>query len=165
MRWETIERSAIKEAESVIARKEHHADISAAGRRVSPRSSMALEHSGLAALLFDALGLVVVDARSGVVELAKTDYVRNSFGTINGGVLTMVVEAAAEAASAAALGRPVTVIDFQIHYLDQTRVGPARTSTTVLRTSATEAVCEVTVVDAGNDDLVLTVATARAVAT
>lgn len=147
---------------AVIPNRPDHADISAAGLRTRPRASMALAGSGFEAPLADALGLVVRDARTGVVELARTDYVRNSFGTINGGVLTMVVEAAAQAASTAALGRPATVVDFQVHYLDQTRVGPARTTTTVLRASGTESVCEVRVVDAGHDDLLLAVATARA---
>jgi uncharacterized protein (TIGR03086 family) len=104
--------------------------------------------------LTERIGLDVVDAASGVVELRRSDYVRNSFGTINGGVLGVLFQAAAESAVPGLVGT-----DLQIHYLAQATVGPARTSVDVLRHAGDHAVCGVHAVDAGNDDRVLALAT------
>lgn len=100
--------------------------------------------------LAERIGLRVVDAGAGVVELANHDYVVNSFGTINGGVLGVVFQAAAECAVPG-----LVASDLQIHYLRQTEVGPARTHTTVLRHRGDHAVCRVDAVDAGAGDRLL----------
>lgn len=91
----------------------------------------------------------------GTAELERSDYVGNSFGTINGGVLGFVVAGAAESATAR------TATDVTLRYLDQTKVGPARATTTILRERADHAVVDVTVRDAGASGLLL----ARAVVT
>jgi acyl-coenzyme A thioesterase PaaI-like protein len=96
-------------------------------------ASMALADSGFRSPFHEALGLRVVDVAAGIVEIDKTDYVRNSFGTINGGVVAATFAAAAEAAGASASGAPVEALDLQVHYLAQTKEGPARTSAEVLR--------------------------------
>jgi acyl-coenzyme A thioesterase PaaI-like protein len=103
--------------------------------------------------LTDRIGLRVLDASRGAVELTITEYVRNSFGAINGGVLGMVVQGAAEAALPA-----FVATDVQVHYLAQARVGPVRTTTIVLRDAGDHAVCTVEVVDAGDDDTQLALA-------
>jgi uncharacterized protein (TIGR00369 family) len=126
---------------------------------IGVRTTNATERSRLDVPLHDKIGLRVVDAERGVVEIEKHDYVRNSFGTINGGVICMVFESAAEAAARAAGGRPYVTADLSIHYLAQTKSGPARTTCRVLRHDDRHAVCELTLVDAGNDDLLLALAT------
>jgi uncharacterized protein (TIGR00369 family) len=131
---------------------------------VGVRMSNARPSSGVAQPLHDALELRVVDAAGGVVEIEKHDYVRNSFGTINGGVICMVFEAAAEIAARATSDRPYVVADLAVHYLAQTKAGPARTSATVLRHDERHAVCDVRLVDAGNDDQLLALATVTLVA-
>jgi acyl-coenzyme A thioesterase PaaI-like protein len=98
----------------------------------------------------EKMALAVVD---GGVELARTDYVRNSFGTINGGVMGFLVCAAAEEATG------LVAADLLLRYVGQTKVGPARAVATVVRTAADHAVCEVRVVDAGADGLTLARAT------
>jgi len=104
--------------------------------------------------MLDRIGLHQVDGEGGVVEIAHSDYVRNSFGTINGGVLGAVFQAAAEAV------RPdLVATDLQIHYLSQVRVGPARTSGTVSRDAAGHSIVSLRAVDAGNDDQLLDLAT------
>jgi uncharacterized protein (TIGR00369 family) len=126
---------------------------------IGVRTSNALPGSGYDAPLHDKLGVRLIDASAGIVELDKHDYVRNSFGTINGGAICMLFEAAAEHAARAAAGAPFRAADLQVHFLAQTKIGPARTSARVLRHDDRHAVCDLRVVDAGNNDLLLAVAT------
>jgi acyl-coenzyme A thioesterase PaaI-like protein len=108
----------------------------------------------VAAPMLERIGLRVVDAAAGVVEIDQSPYVANSFGTINGGVLGMVFQGAAEAAVSG-----FVAVDVQIHYLSQSKRGPARTSTTHVRRTGDHAVCTIDLVDAGNDDRLLAHAT------
>ncbi len=125
----------------------------------TPRQTMSTPTSNLDEPLFEKLGLRFVDDAHGIVECPKTDYVRNSFGTINGGVMCAVFEAAAERTARHATGVDFIARDLQVHYLTQTKVGPARTDARVLRADATSAVVELRMVDAGHDDTVLCLAT------
>jgi acyl-coenzyme A thioesterase PaaI-like protein len=100
--------------------------------------------------LLDRIGLSVVDAPAGVVELPNSPYVQNSRGRINGGVLGMVFQGAAEAAAPGSVGS-----DMHIHYLASARVGPLRTETHVVREVDDHVVCRVLAMDAGADDLVV----------
>ncbi len=123
------------------------------------RQTMATPTSELDDPLFEKLALRFVDDAHGIVECDKSDYVRNSFGTINGGVMCAIFEAAAERAARVAAGAPLIARDVQVHYLAQTKVGPARTGARVLRADDRVAVVELRMVDAGNDDNVLCLAT------
>jgi acyl-coenzyme A thioesterase PaaI-like protein len=104
--------------------------------------------------IFERVGLEVVDPAAGVVDLHRCEYVRNSFGAINGGVLGLVFQGAAEATVP---GHVAT--DLQIHYLAQAREGPVRTASTVLRQDGDHALCSVAARDAGRDDTLLALAT------
>lgn len=108
----------------------------------------------VAGTLRDEMGLRVLDATTGELELERTPYVANSIGTINGGAQAMMIEAAAEAM------RPGQVAtDLQIHYLSQVKVGPARSRGSVSRDGADHAVATVELVDAGHGDQLLALAT------
>jgi acyl-coenzyme A thioesterase PaaI-like protein len=104
--------------------------------------------------LLERCGLTVIDAEQGVVELPNSPYVHNSRGRINGGVLGMVFQGAAEAAVPGYAGS-----DLHIHYLAGARNGPVRTSTIVVRETDDHVVCRVEAIDAGADDKVLALAT------
>jgi acyl-coenzyme A thioesterase PaaI-like protein len=104
--------------------------------------------------LLERIGLQVVDAADGVVELGNSPYVHNSRGRINGGVLGMVFQGAAEAAVPSYVGS-----DLHIHYLASARVGPIRTNTLVVREADGHVVCRVQALDAGADDLLVAQAT------
>jgi len=71
---------------------------SAASARVvpatSPKQSMALPHSGFRLPLFEQLAIRVLDATTGTIEIDRTDYTRNSFGSLNGGVTKVSLVAA-----------------------------------------------------------------------
>ena len=72
----------------------------------------------------------------------------NSRGRINGGVLGMVFQGAAEATAPGYVGS-----DLHIHYLAGAHVGPIRTDTHVVREADDHVVCRVEAFDAGADDL------------
>jgi acyl-coenzyme A thioesterase PaaI-like protein len=112
---------------------------------IGERSSMASSGPPLDVNVTERMGLRVTGDG---VELDRHDYVRNSFGTINGGVMGLLVTAAAEAATGG-VGSDLT-----LRYHGQTKVGPARATASVLRPD----VCEVRVVDTGADDLLLATA-------
>jgi acyl-coenzyme A thioesterase PaaI-like protein len=96
------------------------------------------------------ISLRVVDPERGVVELDQSSYVADSVGTIDGAVLGVVFEGAAEAAHPG-----FVAVDAQIHHLAPTKVGPARTSCTRIRETEEHAVCSIDLVDVGNDGRLL----------
>lgn len=67
--------------------------------------------------LVDAVGATV--SERGVVEMAYTDYVRNSFGAVQGGVVAML----GAIAGRSALG-DARVLDLHVAYIAQARTGP-----------------------------------------
>ena len=83
---------------------------------------------------------------------------------MQGGAYGALAGAAAEAALTEACGVPVEAIDLQLTYLELGKVGPLRTTTTVLRSSPSEGAARVEVVDAGAGDLLTTWATVACVA-
>lgn len=102
--------------------------------------------------LLERIGLRTLDA--GVVEVERTPYVGNSFGALNGGVLGMIFQGAAESAHPG-----LRAADLQIHYLSQARSGPVRTRTDTVRADGHHALCRIEAYDTGADDQLLAVAT------
>ncbi|MEO8694834.1 MAG: hotdog domain-containing protein [Acidimicrobiales bacterium] len=124
----------------------------------SPKQSMALPTSGFGVPLLEQLGIRVLDPAAGVIEIDRTDYTRNSFGSLNGGVVAIAAEAAAEVL-VASRGLPFEGVDISVNYLSQTRVGPGRTTASLVRLDVHHAVVEVQLVDAGNDNQLLALST------
>jgi acyl-coenzyme A thioesterase PaaI-like protein len=87
----------------------------------------------------------------------------NSMGALQGGVVGVVVEAAAEAALRHAAGAPLVVTDLQLTYLAFGRVGPLRTETEVLACTPEHGVARVALFDTGAESRQMSVA--RVVAT
>jgi hypothetical protein len=79
----------------------------------SGRSSLPLE---------ERLGIRRLDSGEGVVEMDLDDYVRNTFGALQGGVVAVLGEAAIHAAT----GRPLTSL--AVRYRTLGRTGPFRTA-------------------------------------
>jgi len=122
-----------------------------------------LEDSGLQQPCLDAVGVRVLDAAAGLLELEMHDYVRNSLGSLQGGMFALLGDAAGQLAARDATGKPLTTSDLAIHYLLPGKVGPFDTVATVLRTTADTALTRVAIVDRGCQDrliaLVLNTAT------
>ena len=116
------------------------------------RSRGILEHLGVRIVNVDGDAVVELDMRADL---------ENSAGMLQGGILATLIDVAAGVAAARAVGRrQVFTADMNIHYLRPGRVGPFRATGTVLRAGRTAIVTEVTVVDTGADDRVMTVARA-----
>lgn len=80
----------------------------------------------LAQPLRAAAGVDVVDGALGIVEMPVRPDVMNPAGTLQGGMVALLVESAAEEAVAAATGAPTVVVDLDIRFLAAARVGPVR---------------------------------------
>lgn len=116
----------------------------------------------LDAPLRDAAGIEVLDAAEGVVEVAVTPALTNPAGTLQGAMVALLAEVAAEDLVAARFGIPAVVVDLDLRYLAQARVGPVRTRSRLLGDGPGDPI-EVELVDTSTD-VVTTVAYARAVA-
>jgi acyl-coenzyme A thioesterase PaaI-like protein len=146
---------------SVLPRRDDNPVITFASGEPE-RASLALPSSGFDQGVLDALGVDVHDAGAGVIEVPVTDYSRNSLGALQGGVVAVAAEVAAERALRAACRTPVTVKDLQLTYLALAR-GSLRTTTEVISASPSFGAALVDLVDVGAESRRTT--TARVVAT
>ena len=126
------------------------------------RTEFALGDSKLRAPVLERIGAREVDAEQGTVELAVTPYVGNSLGGLQGGVVALLVDLAAETRARALTGEPCVATDFAINFLALGRIGPIRTRAEVLRPLAAGALVRVELRDAGRSDRLMTVATVTA---
>jgi uncharacterized protein (TIGR00369 family) len=115
----------------------------------------------LAAPFHEAVGLRVRDAAAGEVEIDVAPYVHNSVGALQGGMVVAMVDAAAECAGRALLGAEVITSDVSVHYLSLGKSGPIRSRAALLRREPGAALFSISLFDAGQDDRLATVATAR----
>jgi acyl-coenzyme A thioesterase PaaI-like protein len=100
-----------------------------------------------------AVGIRELDGGGGGTETPLVDYVRNSFGAMNGGVVTAVIEAAALDRVG---GSHETVTDVVVHFLSQGRTGPVVTVAQAVRSPVDDHggwMVRVDVSDAGDDRL------------
>jgi acyl-coenzyme A thioesterase PaaI-like protein len=125
-----------------------------------PRTDFGRPGTRLRAGVDEVLGLRLLDASGGVVEQDLTPYVENSLGALQGGVVAVVLEVAAEALGRSLFGTGTTALDLSINYLSLVKTGPARTRARVLRRRENEALVRVELRDAGGADRLCTVATA-----
>lgn len=102
----------------------------------------------------------VVDAARGVVQVELTDDLRNPAGTMQGAMVALLAEAAAEEMLGARAGAPVVVTDLDLRYLSRTQAGPMRTRTRLVGDGA-DATAEVELVDCSTN-AVTTLVYARA---
>jgi acyl-coenzyme A thioesterase PaaI-like protein len=128
------------------------------------RSTMATPDSGFTIPFPARIGLTVVDQAAGWVEVPLDDYIRNSLGAIQGGVMAATAASGAEAALTAACGRPVETVDLQVTFLALARSGPLRTRTRVLSAQPGFGAAHVETVDSGAADRVTTLTRVVAVA-
>jgi uncharacterized protein (TIGR00369 family) len=142
---------------AVLPRRAENLSIDQAERVI--RMAMATESSGFTAPFDEQVRLLATD---GAIEVSLRDYVANSMGAIQGGVVAAAADAAAALAWRDGGGAPFETVDLQITYLALAKVGPIRTRTRVLDTTAEFGAAHVEIVDTGAGNRLTTVA--RAVA-
>lgn len=125
-----------------------------------PKPALDLED---AVALFDGLphlsrplreeaGIEVLDGAAGVVQVEVTPELRNPAGTLQGAMVALLAEAAAEDLVTSRFESPVVVTDLDLRYLAQAPSGPVRTRSRLLGTDAGDPV-EVELVDTSNGRL------------
>lgn len=131
---------------------------------VTPQRAVELfaDLPGLSGPLRDEAGIRVVDAAEGIVEVDVTPELRNPAGTLQGAMVALVAEAAAEELLSAQADGPVVVTDLDVRYLGQTKMGPVRTRSRLLG-DGPDAPVEVALVDTSTGT-VTTLVFARGVA-
>lgn len=97
------------------------------------------------------------DSRSAEVDLDP--YLQNTLGALQGGVVAILVEAAAERLAATRFGGPVRVRGIELQYLKLGRKGPIRARAREFAQTASGMIVRVELVDRGDGDALLTVAT------
>jgi uncharacterized protein (TIGR00369 family) len=101
-----------------------------------------------------SLGLRWIHGEGGAVtvELDIHDDIRGPVGSLEGGVVSTIVDVAGASAGALAMNSMVATADMTIHFLAPGRVGPVRATGVPLRVGNDLAVVEVKVIDTGKDD-------------
>jgi acyl-coenzyme A thioesterase PaaI-like protein len=102
--------------------------------------------------LREEAGIEVVDAAEGVVQVEVTPDLRNPAGTLQGAMVALVAEAAAEDLMATRFESPVVVTGLDLRYLRKVNVGPVRTRSTLLGTGPDAAV-QVELIDTSTDQI------------
>ena len=82
--------------------------------------------------LREEAGIVAVDPEHGVVEIAVRPEVCNPAGTLQGAMVALVAEAAAEDLVSTLAGSPMVVSELDIRYLARADAGPVRTQARLL---------------------------------
>jgi acyl-coenzyme A thioesterase PaaI-like protein len=107
---------------------------------------------GLARPLRDEAGIEVIDAAEGIVQVEVTPALQNPAGTLQGAMVALIAEAAAEDLVSARFGQPGVVVDLDLRYLGKSTVGPVRTRSRLLG-DGPGAPIEVGLVDLSTDTL------------
>ncbi len=102
--------------------------------------------------LREEAGIEVIDAEEGVVEVEVTPALQNPAGTLQGAMVALVAEAAAEDLVTTRSGSPALVVDLDLRYLGKTTVGPVRTRSRLLG-EGPGAPIEIRLVDRSTDEL------------
>jgi acyl-coenzyme A thioesterase PaaI-like protein len=111
--------------------------------------------------LREEAGIQVLDAAEGIVSVEVTPDLRNPAGTLQGAMVALLAEAAAEDLVEARFGSPFVVTDLDIRYLRKTELGPVRTRSRLLGVGP-DAPLEIVLMDTSTD-AITTLVYARAV--
>lgn len=102
--------------------------------------------------LVDAAGIQVLDTERGIVEVEVGEHLRNPAGTLQGAMVALVAEVAAEEHLSTKAATPVVVTELDIRYLAQAREGIVRTRLRPLGPAPTDPVL-VELIDVAADRL------------
>jgi len=123
-----------------------------------PVTTFAHPGSGFTQPLLEAIGLRTDPADAGRCHLQPTPYLANTLGAMQGGVVAMLIDAAAERFAEAELGAPCRVAHLEIHYLALAKTGPIRASARSIGRLGAGLVSRVELHDEGREDRLCTLA-------
>ena len=86
-----------------------------------------------------------------------SDYVRNSLGSLQGGMTAFLADLAGQYVACEATGKSGQTRDLVIHYMSPGITGPFQTTAEVLRMDRHSALTRIRVVDQGNDHRLMAV--------
>lgn len=136
-----------------MARELSRDDETTFDRTLGVRSRWSRDDSGFETSVAEKVGLSLIGP--GVIELEKSPYVTNSFGTVNGGTTAILVAATAESV----VDGGFVASDVAVRYVGRAGEGSVRASATVLRVGEEHAVVDVTVVTLGDASIPIAMAT------
>jgi acyl-coenzyme A thioesterase PaaI-like protein len=102
--------------------------------------------------LREEAGIEVIDPAEGVVQVEVTPELRNPAGTLQGAMVALLAEAAAEDLLATRFELPVVVTGLDLRYLRKAQVGPVRTRCSLLGTGP-DAPVQVELIDTSTDQI------------
>ena len=121
-------------------------------RPAPPRAAQGTKHEGSTPFQ-TSLGLLLdYTAAGAVVEMDVRENLCGPAGSVEGGVISTIIDVAGGASAFAALKEFVATVDLTVHFLAPARVGPVRAEARTLRARNKLAVIEVRVTDVGNAD-------------
>ena len=127
--------------------------------RPEPVIRLGGDSGGLDRPLDEAIGLAADPGDPSSIRLPLTDYVRNTLGAMQGGVVAILLESAALRGGAVRLGHRVRARSLEVHYLNLAKVGPVRAEARPLAALTDGALMRVELHDEGRDDALLSIGT------
>jgi acyl-coenzyme A thioesterase PaaI-like protein len=102
--------------------------------------------------LREEAGIQVIDAAEGIVEVQVTPDLRNPAGTLQGAMVALLAEAAAEDLVTTRFGSAFVVTNLDLRYLRKAEVGPVRTRSRLLGTGP-EAPIQIELIDTSTGEI------------
>lgn len=102
-------------------------------------------------------GVLILDRAAGKLVLEMNDYVRNSLGSLQGGMTAFLADLAGQYAAREATGKPGQTRDLVIHYMSPGMTGPFLTTAEVLRIDHHSVLTRIRVLDQGNNHRLMAV--------
>ena len=102
--------------------------------------------------LREEAGIVVLDPTAGALEMQVTPELRNPAGTLQGAMVALLAEAAAEEMASSRFDIPAVVTELDLRYLAQTGAGPVQSRCRLLG-EGPDAPIEVELFDISSDRL------------
>jgi uncharacterized protein (TIGR00369 family) len=110
-----------------------------------------LKGVGLDKPFVQKLGVQILDRAAGKIVLNMKDYVRNSLGSLQGGMTAFLADLAGQYIAREATGKPGQTRDLVVNYMSPGITGPFQTAAEVLRMDHHSVLTRVRVIDQGNE--------------
>ncbi|MFK7895653.1 MAG: hypothetical protein AB8G23_07440 [Myxococcota bacterium] len=125
--------------------------------RPDPQTTFALPGSGFEQPITERLGIEFDPNDSAIAQIRCVPYVLNTLGAIQGGIVSLFIEAAAENYAAQQLGGRAQIQSLEVHYLKLCRGNPIRAAVREIGKTASGLALRVELYDEGQGGVLATV--------